>query len=335
MVIRQALLKSEIERVRAFLASFDLRFDARIQDTLYAEEDGVLVGTVSRADSLIECLAVDPSWQGENLAGKLVSELLVLMREKGILHQMVYTLSAHAAAFEAMNFRRLADTGKVAILEGGSGSIEEAMEGLKKRIRGKWAEDDPDTAAIVVNCNPITLGHLGLIEYAASRHARLLLFVVEEDLSTFTYKERFSLIHLAVKELENVLVLPSTPYIVSSLTFPGYFLKSMDEKEEEHARLDAILFRDRFLKDLGIAKRYVGTETDLFMVKYNGILKAALGDRLEIVPRFRKEGTTISASIVRRLIFENRIEEALAFVPEATRPLLREIAKGKYEASRG
>ena len=335
MEIRQALLKSEIERVRAFLASFDLRFDARIQDTLYAEEDGILVGTISRADSLIECLAVDWSRQGENLAGELVSALLALMREKGILHQTVYTLSSHAAAFEAMNFRLLADTGRVAILEGGAGSIGEAMEGLRNRIRAKWPEDDPDTAAIVLNCNPITLGHLGLIEYAASRHARLLLFVVEEDLSTFTYKERFSLIHLAVKELENVLVLPSTPYIVSSLTFPGYFLKSMDEKEEEHARLDAILFRDRFMKDLGIAKRYVGTESDLFMVKYNRILQTALGDRLEIVPRFQKEGTIISASIVRRLIAENRIEEALAFVPEATRPLLRQIAKGKYEASRG
>jgi [citrate (pro-3S)-lyase] ligase len=147
----------------------------------------------------------------------------------------------------------------------------------------------------------------------------------------FSFKERISLVYLATQAFENVLVLPSTKYIVSSLTFPGYFLKSMDEKEEEHARLDAILFKNYFMKELNLAKRYVGTERDPFMIKYNSILKSAMAERLEIIPRFLKDGVPISASIVRELILNNRLEEALAYVPEATRSLLRAIVMDRYD----
>jgi [citrate (pro-3S)-lyase] ligase len=335
MDVKQALLRIEIDRVKTFLTSFDLGFDERVTETLYVEADGKIVGTVSRLDHLIECLAVDPSYQGENLSGLLVGTLLGRMRECGIFHYLVFTKTVYAPVFESLNFRRLAATPVVCILEGGSDSLSDALGDLKHRIRSKWPGNDPaDTAAIVVNCNPITLGHFGLIETAASRHERLLVFVVEEDLSLFSYTERFSLVYLALAPLENVLVLPSTKYVVSNLTFPSYFLKTMDEREEEHARLDAILFRDYFMKELDISKRYLGTESDPFMIKYNAILQNALGPQVEIIQRFEKDGVTISASIVRRLILENRIEEALDFVPPATRGLLKKLAEDKYARSR-
>jgi len=56
-----------------------------------------------------------------------------------------------------------------------------------------------------------------------------------------------------------------------------------------------------------------------------------LGDQLEIISRFLKNGVPISASIVRELILNNRLEEALAYVPEATRSLLRAIVKDRYD----
>jgi len=328
------LLRIEIDRVKTFLTSFDLGFDERATETLYVEEKGTMVGTVSRLDHLIECLAVDSRYQGENLSGLLVGTMLERMRGAGITHYLVFTKTLFAPVFESMNFHLLASTPAVCILEGGSESIVEEIAGLKQRIRLKWpGNESADTAAIVVNCNPITLGHYGLIETAASLHERLLVFVVEEDLSLFTYRERFSLVYLALAALDNVAVLPSTKYMVSRLTFPSYFLKTMDEREEEHARLDAILFQNYFMKELGIAKRYLGTESDPFMVKYNAILQSALGPRVEIIPRFQKDGVTISASIVRRLILEHRIDEALAYVPPATRSLLRKLAEEKYARS--
>ena len=332
MEIKQALLPVEIERVKAFLAGVGLSFDDRAEETLYLEEDEKMIGTVSRAGSLLECLAVDPAHQGENLAAVLVQAMRERMFEAGITHTLVFTKAVYSPQFAEMNFRLLASTDKVALLETGAGSIEEALAGLKKRIQGKWPGIlPPDSGAIVVNCNPITLGHLGLIEYAAARHPRLYVFVVEENRSLFTFEERFSLVYLATGALENVLVLPSTPYIVSQVTFPGYFLKSMDEKEEEHAKLDAVLFKNRFMSELGIAKRYLGTETEAFMVRYNDILQKALGETVEIIPRFTQDGTRISASVVRGLLLEGRTEAALSLVPPATRAMLSQIGKVLHE----
>ena len=328
MVVKQALLPSEIQRVTDFLAQNDLGFDARVTETLYIEIDDQIVGTVSRLDYLIECLAVDKHYRGENLAGLLVTEILASLRAHQLYHYLVYTKAIYIPVFEAMNFTLLASTGSVCILEAGLESILDEIAGLKRRIIGKAALDS-DFGAIVVNCNPITLGHYGLIETAAKKHRHLLVFVVEEDLSMFSYKERFSLVWLALADLENVIVLPSTKYIVSQLTFPSYFLKTMDEREEEHAKLDALIFKNYFMKELHITKRYVGTEMDPFMVKYNAILKTTLGDQLDIIQRYQKDGVTISASIVRKLMLEGKIEEALGYVPQPTRPLLRELAKVK------
>lgn len=333
MNMKQALLDSELARVKTFLTLFELEYDPRITETIYLEEDGHIVGTVSRLDNLIECLAVDESYRGENLAGKLISEILNHFRDAKIHHYMVYTKTVYVDLFESMNFHCLAKSDKVAILEGGIGTIEDEIEKIRQKMESKWNEPvgSLDIGAMVVNCNPITLGHLGLIEYAAERHQKLVVFVVEEDRSMFTFKERISLVYLATLALPNVIVVPSTKYMVSSLTFPGYFLKSMDEKEEQHARLDAILFKQYFMKQLNIKKRYVGTERDPFMIKYNGILKNALQDQLEIVPRIQMQGIIISASIVRDLILRNRLDEALLYVPEATRGLLRAIVKERYD----
>lgn len=335
MMIKQALLAGEFAKIKSFLAANDLRFDERVSETLYIEEDNQIIGTVSRTDYLIECLAIDKQYRGENLAGLLIDAILSSMRMQRISHYLVYTKTEYIPVFQAMNFRLLAKTTNVCIFEGGCESIDSEIGELRRRIETKWSIPmiGNDFGAIVVNCNPITMGHYQLIEYAAKQHDHLLVFVVEEDFSLFTYRERFGLVWLALSDLENVIVLPSTKYIVSNLTFPGYFLKTMDEREEEHARLDAEIFKSFFIKGLCIAKRYVGTETDQFMMKYNNILKTTLNDRLEIIPRFQIDGINISASIVRKLIFENRIDDTLAMVPRATWGMFRALAQEKYDQS--
>ena len=43
--------------------------------------------------------------------------------------------------------------------------------------------------------------------------------IKEEDLSMFSFKERMSMLYLATSHLNNVIVIPSGEYIISSLTF--------------------------------------------------------------------------------------------------------------------
>ena len=81
--------------------------------------------------------------------------------------------------------------------------------------------------AIVMNCNPFTRGHRYLIESAAKQVDTLYVFVVEEDKSFFPFTERLMLVRNGIKDLSNVIVLPSGKFMISSLTFPEYFVKKM------------------------------------------------------------------------------------------------------------
>jgi [citrate (pro-3S)-lyase] ligase len=192
MTIKRALLSQEIAKVKLFLEENGLKYDKDITETLYIEEDNEPIASVSRSDYIIKCLAVKSDKRGENLAGAVLSEMLQNMRQEGINYYQVFTKSEYVSVFESMGFRMLAKTKRVAILEAGESRIKETMIKLKTRIEKhlKASVNDKSIGAIVVNCNPMTLGHYQLILDSAVNHDLLLVFVVEEDQSLFSFEER-------------------------------------------------------------------------------------------------------------------------------------------------
>ncbi|MFH0993603.1 MAG: hypothetical protein V1761_04560 [bacterium] len=334
-MIRQAFLSEEKVAIAAFLALSGLDQPHDPTETLYIEENGQVIATVSRTGELVSHLAVDMDHRGENLAEAITSELIARMNAEGLHRHLVYTKPEYAAIFIALHFQMVAAADKVAILESGYPLLTDELALIRAAIERTTGMPitETDLGAIVVNCNPMTLGHLRLIEYAASRHRHLLVFVLEEDRSVFSYQERAAMVWLGCRALGNVIVLPSTKYIVSDLTFPSYFLKTMDERDEAHARLDARIFRDRFMPSLHIAKRYIGTEFDPMMIRYNAILKETLKTGIEEIIRYEADGDPISASRVRKLLATGDTEAALALVPPANRSMLAAIAKSKYGKS--
>ena len=130
--------------------------------------------------------------------------------------------------------------------------------------------------------------------------------------------------------LGNVCVVPSSKYIVSSSTFPSYFLKDENEVIEQYSKIDALIFKEYFIKNLYIKKRYVGTETVNKMVNYNNVLKETLKDKLVIINRLTENDEVISASKVRQLLKENKYDEALYYVPREIAFILRSVASSKY-----
>ena len=94
------------------------------------------------------------------------------------------------------------------------------------------------------------------------RFRPLYVIVVEADLSSFPFKDRFELVKCGTSHLENVTVVKSGEYAVSPATFPSYFLKdaSMMDIASIQARLDVTLFANLFAPGLGINVRFVGTE---------------------------------------------------------------------------
>lgn len=332
MTVKEAVIPAEKQRIAAFLAGFGLKFEQADQ-TLYMEEDGKIRATLSSKGYILKCLAVDPEYRSENLAAALVGDMINRLHAGGIYHYQVFTKPEYARVFLSLGFKTITGDDKVVSLEGGEGDINGAVNDMRVQMKFSLGitefDGNADIGCVVLNGNPFTNGHLKLVEYAASVHKYVLVFVLEEEGSCFSFKERFAMAYLALKPLSRVLTLPSSKYIVSSSTFPGYFLKSVDETTAEYAKYDAEVFKKYFMPGLGIKKRYVGSETSDYMRIYNNALKEALGDKLEILPRFEENGQVISAKRVRELLKEGKIDEALEFIPRNNYAVFKNMIKSK------
>lgn len=332
MEIKEAILAEEKEQIGLFLASFDLSLDNDVDKTLYVEEDNRIIATISKADYIIKDMAILPNYQSENLSSFLLSRMLEIMNEQKIYSYQVFTKPQYEEIYHNFGFRTIVKTSRVLMLEGGVETINDVLAKMKSRLELQFStiSEKSDIGSVVINANPFTIGHQYLIEEIAKRHQIVIVFLVEENLSEFSFVERSSMAYLATKHLLNVLIFPSTKYIVSKLTFPTYFLKNSDEVNEETARVDALIYRDYFMKQLYIKKRYVGTETTEKMTKYNSILQEELKEKLVVLQRLSWKNKEVSASTVRRLLKEKRLSEALNLIPRENALILTGIAKERY-----
>lgn len=138
-----------------------------------------------------------------------------------------------------------------------------------------------------------------------------------------------AMVKLGTDHLSNVTVLPTNDYMVSSATFPSYFLR--DDAEMAVARiqasLDARLFKERVAPILKITERYVGDEPYSLVTNiYNESMQAVFGDglTLNILPRLAIDGEIISATKVRLAIKEKDDESLQRLLPESSYQYLKE-----------
>ena len=184
-----------------------------------------------------------------------------------------------------------------------------------------------------MNCNPFTKGHLALITYAASRCSLLHIFVVEEDRSLFPFEVRMRLVKDGTAHLPNVRVHPSGPYMISSATFPTYFLKKGEDAARIQSELDITLFASRIAPLFHITKRFAGEEPlDPVTRDYNEAMIRLLPQySISFIKIARTTAETpegkpevISASRVRKLLAETGVtEEVLQLVPPCTAQYLK------------
>lgn len=176
--------------------------------------------------------------------------------------------------------------------------------------------------AIVMNCNPFTKGHRYLIEYAKNRVEFLIIFAVEEDESIFPFEERYYLIREGIKDLTNVMVVPSGDFILSKNNFREYFSKQEDEMTIMNAEYDVRVFADYIAKPLHITHRFAGEEpVDRITKIYNETMKRILPQKeiiFEEIPRIRTDNVIISASEVRKYIQKKEYSKAFAMLPTST-----------------
>ncbi|MDU2109850.1 MAG: [citrate (pro-3S)-lyase] ligase [Peptoniphilus lacydonensis] len=313
MIDYRQVMKFEKKDVEKFLEGFDIKYERDVDYTIVALDGDKVVGTGSCAGRILKCFAIDPTYQGMGITNTIITRLLDHQYQVGNKHLFIFTKPKSIKIFTDFGFSIVEKTEDVALLDN---KIEELNQLLKN------IEDQRESGAIVVNANPMTKGHLYLINEARKMTDLLHVFMVEEDESTFPYDFRYKIVKEELEKFDDVLVHPGNNYIISKNTFPTYFYKDEKTILKAYSELDSKIFGRYFARTLNIKKRFVGTEDkDLVTKNYNETMERILPDYgIEVVeiPRASLDDEIISASKVRLFLKERKFEEAYKFLPEAT-----------------
>ena len=308
--------KTKLDMWKNFLKQSGLEADDSVSQIVLLWDNDDIIATGSRDGNLLKCIAVDKTRQGEGLTATVITELRKEAFSEGINHLFLYTKPQNKMMFSDLFFYPIAETDKVLLMEDKKDGITTFLNQFPVN------NDSKKVGCIVMNCNPFTLGHQYLIETASKDCELLYVFVVSENKSRFLAEDRMEMVHKGTAHIPNVRVLPTGPYLISSATFPTYFLNDRENASQIQCLLDIEIFVKYYAQRFNIDTRYVGTEPLSAMTnQYNIALKKFLppyGIKLKEIPRLELSETPISASQVRALIDSQDIEAVKSLVPDTT-----------------
>ncbi|HCM84560.1 MULTISPECIES: [citrate (pro-3S)-lyase] ligase [Enterococcus] len=289
-----------------------------------------LIATGSYQRNILKCLSVAEEFQSENLLTQLVIHLLERLREENQTHYFLYTKPSNQAIFQSLGFHEIVKTDQILFMEQGLPTFEDYLEYSSRKKKGDSA------SGIVMNANPFTKGHQYLVERAAQESPFVYVFVLSEDRSEFSTEDRLEMVKRGVAHLKNVEVLLTGDYLISSATFPTYFLKDQTEakKASQQAELDALLFKEKIAPALAIQRRFVGDEPYSEVTEiYNETMQKIFGEELtlSILPRIAVEGEIVSATKVRAAYQQNNQELLSRLLPATTYDYLKEQIQSRGE----
>ena len=309
--------KYSLAQIDALLQREGITRDAHL-DYICALRDGddEIIATGSCFGATLRCFAVSSGHQGEGLLNEIISHLMQVQYARGNTHLFLYTKVTSARFFASLGFYEIARVdGTLVFMENRRSGFPNYLKNLEK------TKSSGVSAALVMNANPFTLGHQYLVETAAKNCDTLHLFVLSEDASLVPFAVRKRLVQAGIAHIPGVVLHDSGPYIISSATFPSYFLKDEAAVIDGHARLDLAVFT-RIAQALNVTHRFVGEEpTSQVTGLYNKIMAQELpkaGVQCHVIPRREAGGKAISASTVRAALQNGDWDTLKALVPATT-----------------
>ena len=308
--------KDLMNDVSQFLLRQGLRLSKDIEELYVLRKNDIIIASGGLSNNVLKCIAVDESHKGTGVINEVMTHLINRCHHLNRHNLFIYTKPSSYESFEYFGFKKIAESENVVLMENSPIGLNNYLESLKPVVNKR------NIASVVVNCNPFTYGHHHLIKQAASLCDWVHVFVVMEDKSTFPSHVRMALVQAGTKDIKNISIHEGRDYIISSATFPSYFLEEDKDLVKEHAKLDLQLFGKEIAKYLGIAKRFIGHEPfNKTTALYNQVMKdhlPTLGVEVVEIPRLKKQGIAISASSVRQALFNKDLETIAALVPPST-----------------
>lgn len=315
-------IESDYKKWSELLINSSLKPELNLDETYGIFEDEKLIATGSIFENILKCIAIDPSYKGGSVFNELISELINKIYYKGYDSIYVYTKPDSAKSFEYLGFQKIETVkDKLVFLEKSSFNFKDFISELKDKNQ---FSDKAKIGSIVMNANPFTKGHLYLVEKAKEKCDFLHIFILREEKSVFPYQVRKELVEKATSHLKNIFIHSTGNYMISSKTFPSYFLKENEDIIKIQAILDSKIFKNSIAPALNITHRFVGEEPFSPTTKiYNDTMKEIFSCipnplKLIIIPRIKNNNIGISASRVRKLIYLNRIKDTSDLLPKTS-----------------
>lgn len=319
----------ELDSLKAFLIKMELEYDDGIEYSIcILDDDYNIIATGSVEESVLKCIAVDPDFQGQGLSGTIISNLIQYEFEQGRVHLFIYTKPKNKEMFEDLSFYTIIETEDVLFMENRSNGFLKYMEGIVRETPKEAMEPGKKIGAVVMNCNPFTLGHHYLLEQASSKCDFVHVFILSENKSMVPTEDRFRLAAAGSQDISNLILHQTSDYIISAATFPTYFMKDKGKAKQANCRLDVELFAKKIAPILHIQMRFAGTEPNCEVTNtYNQTMKEILpiyGGSLIEIPRIKNAVGLISASSVRENVKKGKWLEVEKMVPKTTLEYLSE-----------
>ena len=313
-----------------------IRRDAGLEEILSlrnAEAELVAAGGI--CGKSLRSLVCREDLRGEGLMNQLVSALISRLAERGIFHVFLWGKAEYLELYRNLGFFLIESASdRMLFMENKADAFERYLARQEEEAEIcalQWTQaglkqEGLRQAALVMNLNPISRGHLQLIEETAGRFDLTHLFLLSEDRSFFSTRERKDMLLAAVRDIPRLCLHETGDYLISSSTFPSYFLKSKDEATVLQAELDAKIFI-RLARRLNLTSRVLGSEPFSELTRqYNAQLQRLLppaGINCEIVPRsVDEEGRPISAGRIRAALKAGDFKLAQKLAPASSRPWL-------------
>ncbi len=324
MVVRLVTSQDQV-KAKTLIEAQGLSYEEDFDVLLGVFDKGEIIATAARQGNIFKMFCISEQHQGGDLLGELITELINSCSEAGIKNFFVFTKPECSLSFRQFHFTPLVNHQKLCLLEYGHG-LQHYLNAHREQVKAG------DNGAVVVNCNPFTLGHRYLIEEAARQVDHLYVFIVREDRSSFPFTVRQHLVREGVRDLCNVSVLDTSDYAISQVTFPGYFLKQDDDLQTLQMEIDLMLFGRHIAPFFNISKRFIGTEPFCPTTRrYSEIMTRVLKNyAVETVQLERKQAANeaISASRVREALTTGNFAALPQLVPDTTLRYLRSHPPG-------
>ena len=285
MIYSTPLRRRENEAYLGLLERCGLRDEGDADIVALMYEDGELIACGALAGHVIKQLAVSPDAEGRGAMAAVLSELIAEASSRGVHRLFVCTKPGNARMFASLGFHAVIETVDAALLENRRGGLDDFLSSIPRYEGVK--------GAVVCNCDPFTLGHRHLIEYAASHCDELYVFAVSEKGAMFSPEERLEMIRAGTSDIGNCHVFESDLYLISRATFPAYFIRDESRADLVRSDLDIELFGRHIAPALGISRRFAGEEPFSPVTRaYNERMKELLpgfGISFEEIPRLGAE----------------------------------------------